>query len=130
MDAIRRSASQFSHPDNDLGYGIPDFWRAHLLLGGRDLTRLSSAEALSVLPTAFTNFLDVELYAGGNDAMGLKLYDVLGQLVLNNTATLEPNTYSRVRIQNDLLSQLRAGVYIVDVRVGDSRLTQRVVKTQ
>lgn len=28
---IRKSASQYTHPDNDLGYGIPDFWRAHLL---------------------------------------------------------------------------------------------------
>lgn len=130
MDAIRRSASQFSHPDNDLGYGIPDFWRAHLLLGGRDLTGLSTAEALSVLPTAFTDFLDVELYAGDSNAMELKLYDVLGQLVLGSTVQLEPNTYARVRIENELLTRSRAGVYILDVRLGGSHLTQRVVKVQ
>lgn len=130
MDAVRRSASRSDHPDNELGYGIPDFWRAHLLLGGRDLTQLSAPAALNLMPVPFTDFLDIELYAGGSNTMDLKIYDMLGQQVWSSETGLEPNTYSRVRIQNDLLTQLRAGVYVVDVQVGDSRLTQRVVKTQ
>ena len=32
MNAIRRSASQADRPDNQLGYGIPDFQRAFQLL--------------------------------------------------------------------------------------------------
>lgn len=128
MDAVRRSASQYHQPDNDLGYGIPDFWRAHLLLLGRDLTGLSDAQALSVIPVPFTDFLDVEVYAGSANSMALEIHDVLGKLVWSTVTGLELNTYSRVRMQNDLLTQLRAGVYIVQVRVGGSRLTQRVVK--
>lgn len=128
MDAIRRSASQFDHPDGDLGYGIPDYWRAHLLLGGRDLTHLSQAQVLAVMPMPFTDHFDVELYAGTSSTMDLTIYDVLGQQLWSTTTGLEPNTYSRVRVQNDLLTQLRAGVYIVVVRVDDSTITQRVVK--
>ncbi|MGV9013915.1 MAG: S8 family peptidase [Flavobacteriales bacterium] len=130
MDAIRKSASQYGHPDNDLGFGIPDFWRAHLLLSGRDLTGLSAPTVLNLLPVPFSDHLDVELYSGAANAMDLKIYDVLGKLVWSTSTPLEPGTYARVRIQNDLLSQLRAGVYVVDVRVGGSRLTQRVVKAE
>ncbi|MEO8733122.1 MAG: S8 family peptidase [Flavobacteriales bacterium] len=130
MDAVRRSASQYDHPDGGLGYGIPDFWRAHLLLGGRDLTQLSAPTVLNLMPVPFADFLDVELYAGASNTMDLKIYDVLGQQVWSTSTALEPNTYARVRVQDDLLTQLRAGVYVVVAQVGDSKLTQRVVKAQ
>lgn len=130
MDAVRRSASQYGDPDGDLGYGIPDFWRAHLLLLGRDLTTLSSPEALSLIPVPFSNYLDVEVYAGNASTMSLTIHDVLGKILWSTVTGLEPHTYSRVRIQNDLLSKLRAGVYIVEVQVGGSRLTKRVVKAE
>jgi subtilisin family serine protease len=31
IDLVRRSASQYEHPDNIYGYGIPKFWRAYML---------------------------------------------------------------------------------------------------
>lgn len=130
MDAIRRSASQYAHPDADLGYGIPDFWRAHLLLGGSDLTGLAAPTVLNVMPVPFGNHLDVEIYAGGTNTMMLTIHDILGQMLWSTRTALEPNTYARVRIQDDLLTNLRAGVYIVEVQVGGSRLTRRVVKAE
>lgn len=130
MDAVRRSASQYSGPDASLGYGIPDFWRAHLLLLGRDLTTLSAPEALSLIPVPFTNYLDVEVYAGDANSMSLTIHDMLGKLLWSTQTGLEPHTYSRVRVQNDLLAKLRAGVYVVEVQVGGSHLTRRVVKAE
>ncbi len=128
MDAIRRSASQHNHPGDDLGYGIPDFWRAHLLLGGMDITNVASPTAFQVMPVPFTSFLDVEVFAGAANTMVLRIYDVQGRELWYTTTGLEPHTYARVRIQNDLLTQLRAGTYIVKVQVGDSKLTQQVIK--
>ena len=130
MDAVRRSASQYDHSDNDLGYGIPDLWRAHLLLGGKDLTHLASPTVLAVMPVPFTDFFDIEVYSGEADAMDLKIHDMLGRNLWTTTTGLEPMTYSRVRVRDDLLTQLRAGAYIVEVQVGSSRLTQRVIKAE
>jgi len=130
MHAVRQSASQHAQPDDALGHGIPDFWRAHLLLGGRDVTGLHSPTVLQVMPVPFTDFLDIEVYSGDADRMELQIHDLLGRAVWATVTGLEPHTYARVRIPNDLLTQLRAGLYIVEVRVGDSRLTQRVVKAE
>ena len=80
------------------------------------------------MPVPFTNFLDIGVFAGGATSMDLRIHDVLGRELWSTTTGLEPHTYSRVRIQNDLLTQLRAGTYIVKVQVGDSKLTQRVIK--
>lgn len=130
MDAVRRSASQYNQPDDALGFGIPDFWRAHLLLLGRDLTSLSAPAALSLVPVPFSQYLDVEIYSGNAGSMSLTIYDVLGKLLWSTRTGLEPNRYSRVRIQNDLLTNLRAGMYIAEVQVGDSHLVQRIVKAE
>lgn len=131
MDAIRRSASQYDHPDDDLGYGIPDFWRAHLLLGGRDITGLTSPAALGVVPNPFTDFLDVEVYTGDETTMEMSLVDLLGQKLWNTTvAGLEPHTYAHVRVHDALLTRLRAGTYILRVEIGGSHLTHRVVKAR
>lgn len=130
MAAIRQSASQYHAPNNDVGYGIPDFWRAHLLLGGRDLTGLTGADALGVLPNPFTDFIDLEVYAGQEDRIRVTLHDLLGRMVWTGSTTVEPYTYQHVRIQDSLLSKLRAGLYIVELQVGTSRLTKQVIKAQ
>lgn len=131
MDAIRRSASQYDRPDDDLGYGIPDFWRAHLLLGGRDITGLTSPAALGVVPNPFIDFLDVEVYTGNETTMEMSLVDLLGQKLWNTeVAGLEPHTYAHVRVQDALLTRLRAGTYILRVEIGGFHLTRRVVKAR
>jgi hypothetical protein len=81
-----------------------------------------------VIPVPFTNFLDIEVFAGDETGMNVLIYDMLGRELWSTTTGLEPHTYSRVRIQNDLLTHLRAGAYIVKVQVGGSKLTQRVIK--
>jgi serine protease AprX len=130
MDAVRRSASQHLDPDNDLGYGIPDFWRAHLLLGGRDLTGLNAPVALGLAPVPFSQYLDVEVYSGNASGMVLRIHDAMGRLVWTGENGLEPDTYARVRIPSELISKLQTGLYIVEVQVGDSRLVQRAVKAE
>lgn len=130
MAAIRQSASQYHAPNNDVGHGIPDFWRAHLLLGGRDLTGLSGAEALGVLPNPFTDFIDLEVYAGQEDRVQVAMHDLLGRMIWTGSAAVEPYTYAHVRIQDSMLSKLRAGLYIVELRVGTSRLASQVVKAR
>lgn len=130
MAAIRASASIHDSPNDDIGYGIPDFWRAHLLLGGRDITGLSAPTALGVMPVPFTNFLDIEVYAGTANTMDLRICDMLGKQVWGTCTGLEPETYARVRIQDDLLNRIRPGAYVITVQVGDSRITRHIVKAE
>ncbi len=39
MDAVRKSGNQADNPDNELGYGIPDFLKAYELLKGKSAVR-------------------------------------------------------------------------------------------
>jgi serine protease AprX len=128
MDAIRRSASIAHAPNDELGFGIPDFWKAHLLLEGRDLTGAGGAQVLGIAPLPFTDFLDVEVQAGSSERVDLRMHDAVGQLVWEGVRYVEPGVLSRVRLQGGALAGLAAGTYVLDVRIGEHRLTQRVVK--
>ncbi len=128
MDAIRRSASHAHAPNDSIGFGIPDFWRAHLLLGGRDLTGLSAPQVLSVAPVPFSTFMDLEVYSGSADRVVLSLHDLAGRAVWNATRPVEPGTFTLLRLEDDLIRSLPVGAYVLQARIGEDRLTRRVVR--
>jgi len=54
-DAIRQSASQYLYPDEELGYGIPDF-----VLANNILTVIDGPDDASIIPGSLSNpFRDV-----------------------------------------------------------------------
>ncbi len=129
MNAIRRSASHFDSPNDSIGYGIPDFWRAHLLLGGDDLTALQAPQFFNVYPVPFTDYLNIELYAGEENTIDLELWDVLGRTVLSRTLQVEPRVYQQVRMEDARLSLLPNGSYTMHAIIGGrAEITQRLVK--
>ena len=129
MDAIRRSASQWDAPDAEQGYGIPDLWRAHLLLGGRDLTALSAAQVLQVQPVPFNTFFVVELYTGTADRVKLQLTDAAGRIAWQAEQVVDPEAYLQLRVEDEPLQRLDAGVYVLQAEVGGTMLARRVVKS-
>ena len=48
--ALMESASQWAAPDTVRGFGIPDLWTAHLLLGGHEPETNEGASALLIYP--------------------------------------------------------------------------------
>jgi hypothetical protein len=128
MDAVRRSASRYDQPDADMGHGIPDLWRAHLLLGGKDLTGLSVTEVLNVAPVPFLDHFLVELYAGDVTGIELRLVDMAGREAWRASTSVDPRSYTWVRVGDGPLQALQAGAYVLEVRVGDVVATRRVVK--
>ncbi len=82
IDAVKRSASLYHTPNDSLGYGIPDLWRAHLLLGGNDLTGLKAPAFYQVYPLPFNDHLDLELFTGEATQLELELVDMLGRSTL------------------------------------------------
>jgi serine protease AprX len=129
MDAVRRSASHFNTPNDSIGYGIPDFWRAHLLLGGEDLTYLQAPQFFNVYPLPFTDHLNIELYAGEEASVDLEIVDVSGRSVLVRNLSVEPKAFQQVRVDDHGLATLPNGSYTLRANIGGrAEITQRLVK--
>jgi hypothetical protein len=129
MDAVRRSASHFHQPNDSIGYGIPDFWRAHLLLGGTDLTGLNAPSFFNVYPLPFSNALNIELFTGESDEITIDLFDVMGRTVLSRTLAVEPRIYQQLRLEDAEITGLPNGHYTLQASLGGrAELTRPLVK--
>ncbi len=129
-DVIRRSASQALRPDIDLGYGIPDLWRAHLLLEGEDLTGLRHEAVLQVFPMPFSDGFTMALFTGEADLLQLELFDALGRLVWRLSEPVEPGTYRQLTLADPQLAGLPDGLYHLRADLGGPLVERTVVKVR
>ncbi len=129
MDAVRRSASHFHQPNDSIGYGIPDFWRAHLLLGGTDLTGLNAPTFFNVYPLPFSNELNIGLFTGESEEITIDLFDVMGRSMLSRTLTVEPRIYLQLRLEDAEVTGLPNGHYTLRASLGGrAEMTRPLVK--
>lgn len=129
MNAVRRSASHFHQPNDSIGYGIPDFWRAHLLLGGTDLTGLSAPAFFNVYPLPFSNALNIELFTGESDELTIDLFDVTGRAVVTRALAIEPRIYQQFRLEDAGIIALPNGHYTLRASLrGRAELTRPLIK--
>lgn len=117
-DALRRSGSQYGAPDDQLGYGIPNFERASVLA--------DAYGSLVVYPNPFSD----------TDLLGVQWGEIAVNTPLDATLT---NLTGRVIWQNRYMSpglaafvlprlSLSAGMYILTLVSGDKKRTLKVVK--
>jgi len=125
-DAIMISADHFWSPDNNHGYGIPDFYNAYLLLKTNyngNILRLSNDAA--VYPSPFTTQLNVSLYNANAGYRTIELFDMLGRKVFSKQVYLRQGTFEIVTLQN--LDGLNEGEYFLRID-GQQNFTHPVLK--
>jgi subtilisin family serine protease len=107
--AIKQSATQFTSPDSLMGYGIPDFCQADLILKGNASTQIF------VYPTVFGNQSSLYIVGSQDYKLTLGLYDIQGRLLMSEPATiLADNGYKQV-IQIPSTDVLPSGMYIIKI---------------
>jgi hypothetical protein len=77
IDAIKRSASLYETPNDALGYGIPNFYKAWQML---QVNAMKEGDfAASAFPNPFTNHLNVTLDDAKSCAVQYDIYDTSGR---------------------------------------------------
>ena len=125
MDAIRRSSSRYTTPDEQLGHGIPDFMLAHHLLDGLLTGTVDhGGTTVPVYPMPFTDRLHVGLTASASSRPVLaELHDMAGRPRWSRTVT---GTEGGILLEGNGLSLLAAGAYLLRV---DGRPVQVVIRS-
>jgi hypothetical protein len=115
MDYVRQSASQFTAPDDLLGYGIPDLDLARGIALSVDEELI---EDFSFYPNPVKNELNIRIPSLITQAE-VSIYNQLGQQVLN-----QPITASKIIN----VSNLYAGIYLVRFSGQDISKTIKFIK--
>ena len=118
LESLRRSGSQFGAPDDQLGYGIPNFERASVLA--------ESYNQLLVYPNPFTDVQPLAVQWGeleANVPLDATLADLTGRIIWQNR-------YTSAGLASFVLPNLNlsAGMYFVTLVAGDKKRTLKVIK--
>ncbi|GET32170.1 serine protease [Prolixibacter bellariivorans] len=123
VDAIIQSASQYASPDNYLGYGVPDFGKASLLLQ-ETLADGDSEKQWKVSPNPFDENIRLEYQGNG------LLDDASATFILiSSTGTIlkEERLSGRVELVNNL-GALPSGLYFLQVITNGTTENHKLIK--
>lgn len=123
--AIIQSGSQYGSPDADLGYGIPDFCAANVILGGGDVSKFQEDNIVSVYPNPFRESFEFIFYSDHSQPVSVEMYDVTGRMVAANTFDVNLRSHNTYEVS---ARDLRNGMYFLVVRTQEKKYVQKVSK--
>lgn len=128
MTAIKETASNHTSPNNDMGWGIPDFVKADSLLSAEFPTGVDQHSPDSVhiflIPNPFSSYLHVKL-VNLKGEMDLEIYNLNGQQVFRKKYPAGTNF---ITLGSETLSALPSGLYLVKLRSAQSVYYKKLVK--
>lgn len=125
FNAIQQSASYWQNPGDSLGYGIPDFRVAHLLLGGIELNFPEGDKLLGVFPNPFSDRLEIRFFSERSRKMDIELVDGLGRPVTARTEVLQRGFVNTVNL--DTAGALSQGLYFLHIRTEENTWLRKVI---
>lgn len=125
VKAVKESSDRFSQPDNDYGYGIPDFSLAHVLLTHEEPGSPLQGK-MFVYPNPFRSELYLVFPAPVDDEVDITLFDLTGKEVFHSIIPAFPGR-NHISIDFDNLS-LSTGVFILKTVTGGRNVISKIVR--
>ena len=125
IDAIKKSASQYSNPDSLLGYGIPNFSVADLILSGAKISNINSDNNLNIFPNPFSNIINIIFFSNELNSFNIDIYDVAGKIVLSEKDLNAIKGYNYHFLNSNCLTK---GIYFIKVYSDKLVFTNKIVK--
>lgn len=125
--AIEQSANLYHAPNDALGYGIPDFWKAFIIL--QQNTQPKTDWGLQAFPNPCTDYLNITLRNAPTSTMEYTIYDALGRPVYSDSGIHVSHNAGVLQL-NEAVRQLAVGVYTLQLRADGAEETVRFVKVR
>lgn len=129
MESVKRSASQYNNPDNNLGYGIPDFGSAFTITGAQFIHANESNDDLIVYPNPFigNHPLTINIKNSQPQNVQVELVDAMGKCYFTGKYEL------LYKGQNELMfypsmANMGSGLFFLHVKTDDNNYVKRLVK--
>jgi hypothetical protein len=122
--AIERSASQYTHPDSLLGYGIPDYSKALVLAQ----VGVKSEASFRVYPNPFKDAFTISFDSNLSGNLEISLISITGDLILKTKKMIFTGAGNTVNI--DDLDRLAPGMYILKISSGSRAEYLHMVKIE
>lgn len=113
IHAVRESAHQFANPDDSLGYGVPDFLKAWLILANSQDNLVGDFDML-LYPNPCVDQLTMFLFDAKWCHIAYEIYDAVGHHVFDGYGIVGDGEAGFMHL-DDAIAQLSAGNYVLHV---------------
>lgn len=121
INALRFTASQSASPDNVVGYGIANFYKAYLLLKKQQSNTSITKPNYLISPNPFQERLELIITSPSTTGWMLEIYNIQGQLA---------ERYVNVTSNRPILigNRIKPGVYILRILSGNQIAIEKIIK--
>ncbi len=126
FDAIQQSANYYQSPGDSLGYGIPNFIVADLLLGGSSLSLPGDDNLLGLYPNPFQSEINFQFFSAASQMLEIEIIDAIGKVVRRDKQAIQKGMMNTVQLSS--LSGIQQGVYFVLIKANEKSFLRKVIK--
>ncbi len=127
MEIVQSTASQAENPDDDLGYGIPDFSEAFFeVMANSDAPIYSKLQVPILYPNPVLDVFNVMVYPRCEADVVIQVCNLLGEKMLEKMQCLKAENLNRIHI--DEMAFAASGVYVVRILGLEGEYQERFVK--
>jgi len=126
FNAIQQSANYYQTPGDSLGYGIPNFIVADLLLGNSSLNFPGNDNLLGLYPNPFQDEINFQFYSSKSQTLEIKIIDAIGKTAFVTTESIQKGMMNTVVLPS--LSSIQQGVYFVWIKASEQSFLRKVIK--
>ena len=124
-NAIKQSGNNASSPDNQMGWGIPDFMEAYSVMTTIEIVAGSGDGIANVYPNPFNDDFTISLSIE-NENVKITMMDLNGRMVFAEDYSVS-GTNGRIDVSGKI-QDIKPGVYFLGLTAGSSHQVLRLVK--
>jgi hypothetical protein len=129
IDAVKRSSSIYTNPDNRIGHGIPNFRKAFDDLTERKALKnandILGTEWIKVYPNPFRESFNILLKPSNSGTATLKLFDNMGRLCQVKKVNIQPGQPQFIQFK--ISHPVSTGIYTLKYNDGLSKKSIRIL---
>ncbi len=126
IQAMKQSASQFNNPDNFLGWGIPDFQMALMILSEQNYPNLDEGNSPKIFPNPFSDVLRIGFTLNDSQQVSIEVFDITGSKVYDS-GRIQLNPGQEMYSLGEAATWAH-GSYILRVTTSDKVYTQKLTR--
>ena len=124
LTLVRKVGNKYLNPDNDYGYGIPNFANVLTYFGNNDTVVDGSNH--EIYPNPFSNNFSVQIFLNKEQNVTMRLFNLQGKEIYFKKFFVEANVSNIINI-NDL-PKLENGCYFLKIEDNSHMFIQKIVK--
>ena len=117
MQRIRESADRYNNPDEQYGYGIPNFETAYATVLNVD--KESFIERTTIYPNPITTSFTLKMNTNDLSGIGVQIFNIIGKKVYEE---------SNLKSKTINVSELNSGIYILKITSETQQKTIKLIK--